>query len=529
MEPAIIDVRNFTIEDYQALKEAMIQAYSSLGGTHWKEDTMSKLINKFPEGQVVVTYNGKVVGCALSIIVDYDKYGDKHTYREITGNFSFETHDPKGDTLYGIEVFVHPDYRGLRLARRLYEARKALCENLNLKAIIAGGRIPKYGMYADTLKPKEYIEKVKQREIYDPTLTFQISNDFQVKKVIKNYLPEDNESRGFATLLIWHNVYHDLGESDLHRKNNIARIGLVQWQMRPYKDLDELLNQVEYFVDAVSDYESDFILFPELFNAPLMGKYNHLACRYAIKELAKYTEPLVEAMSKLAVSYNVNIIAGSMPEIRQGDLYNVSYILQRNGKVDNVSKIHITPSEEYDWHIKGGNEIKVIETDAGKIGVQICYDVEFPEPSRKMAAEGMQILFVPFLTDTQNAYNRVRFCAQARAIENECFVAIAGNVGNLPKVSNMDLQFAQSAVFTPSDFAFPVNGIKAEATPNTEMIVVSDVDLSLLTELHHYGSVQTLKDRRVDLYQMSFADIKDPDKDAINKKVKQVTENKMES
>jgi predicted amidohydrolase len=118
----------------------------------------------------------------------------------------------------------------------------------------------------------------------------------------------------------------------------------------------------------------------------------------------------------------------------------------------------------------------------------------------------MEILFVPFLTDTQNAYNRVRICAQARAIENECFVAIAGNVGNLPKVNNMDLQFAQSAVFTPSDFAFPVNSIKAEATPNTEMIVVSDVDLSLLTELHNYGSVQTLKDRRNDLYQLTFTD-----------------------
>jgi len=195
-----------------------------------------------------------------------------------------------------------------------------------------------------------------------------------------------------------------------------------------------------------------------------------------------------------------------MPEIRDGKIYNVAYVLQRNGKIDSVCKIHITSSEEDGWDIHGGNEIKVFDTDAGKIGVQICYDVEFPEMTRKLAAEGMQILFVPFLTDTQSAYNRVRFCAQARAIENECFVAIAGNVGNLPMVTNMDLQFAQSAVLTPSDFAFPVNGIKAEATPNTEMIVVSDVDLSLLTELHHYGSVQTLKDRRLDIYQLNFSE-----------------------
>ncbi len=112
-------------------------------------------------------------------------------------------------------------------------------------------------------------------------------------------------------------------------------------------------------------------------------------------------------------------------------------------------------------------------------------------------------MFVPFLTDTQNGYTRVRNCAQARAIENECYVAIAGCVGNLPKVNNMDIQFAQSAVFTPSDFSFPTNGVKAEATPNTEMTLIVDVDVDLLKELHNHGSVKILQDRRHDLYQIN--------------------------
>lgn len=504
MSTPIIDVRNLTIDDYKELKAAMVKAYASMGGQYWGEAALNRLISKFPDGQVVITVDEKVVGCALSLIVNMDRFGDNHTYRDITGNYSFETHDPKGDTLYGIEVFVHPDYRGMRLARRLYEARKILCDRLNLKAIIAGGRIPKYGMYADQMSAREYIEKVKKREIFDPILSFQLANDFQVKKVLRNYLPEDEESRGYATLLVWHNVYHIAEQNFLRRKKDIVRIGLVQWQMRPYYELKDFLTQVEYFVDAVSDYQSDFILFPELFNAPLMIRFNNLDSRAAINELAGFTASIVESMSQMAVSYNLNIIAGSMPELRDGKLFNVSYVLQRNGKIDSIPKIHITPSEEYDWNIQGGNEIQVIDTDVARIGVQICYDVEFPEMTRKLAEDGMEILFVPFLTDTQNAYNRVRYCAQARAIENECFVAIAGNVGNLPKVTNVDLQFAQSAVLTPSDFAFPVNGVKAEATPNTEMIVVSDIDLSLLTELHNYGSVQTLKDRRVDLYQLQF-------------------------
>ena len=119
-----------------------------------------------------------------------------------------------------------------------------------------------------------------------------------------------------------------------------------------------------------------------------------------------------------------------------------------------------------------------------------------------MADQGMQILFVPFLTDTQNGYSRVRICAQARAIENECYVVIAGSVGNLPRVHNMDIQYAQSMVFTPCDFSFPTNGIKSEATPNTEMIVIADVDLDLITELHNHGSVKNLKDRRTDIFEL---------------------------
>jgi len=140
----------------------------------------------------------------------------------------------------------------------------------------------------------------------------------------------------------------------------------------------------------------------------------------------------------------------------------------------------------------------------GKVGILICYDVEFPEVGRIMAEQGLEILFVPFLTDTQNGYNRVRHCAQARAIENECYVAIAGSVGNLPRVNNMDIQYAQSAVFSPSDFSFPTNTIVSEATPNTEMTLIVDVNLDLLKELHLNGSVRNLKDRRTDLYTLRW-------------------------
>ena len=133
-----VEVRNLHLSDYRELKQSMIAAYEGWEEAHWQEEHIEKLLELFPEGQICVLVNGKVVGSALSIMVNHAVTDDDHSYREITGNYSFSTHDPEGDVLYGIDVFIHPDYRGLRLGRRLYDARKELCENLNLRAIVAG-------------------------------------------------------------------------------------------------------------------------------------------------------------------------------------------------------------------------------------------------------------------------------------------------------------------------------------------------------------------------------------------------------
>ncbi len=497
-----IELTFLSINDYQELKETMIASYTNMPDSYWKEHHIKSLIDRFKEGQVVIKVNNQIAGCALSIIVDYDSFDDNHTYKDITGNYTFNTHDPNGDVLYGIDIFIKPEFRGLRLGRRLYDYRKELCERLNLKGVAFGGRIPNYHKYSNELSPKEYIEKVRLKEIHDPVLNFQVSNDFHPAKILKNYLEGDDASNEYAVLLEWDNIYYEKKSKKASITKKVVRLGLIQWQMRPYKDFDELMHQAEYFVDAVSGYRCDFALFPEFFNAPLMAENNHLSEPEALRELAKHTPTVVQKFSELAISYNINIISGSMPEIRNDRLYNIGYLCKRDGSIESYEKLHVTPDEAKVWGMERGKQLKVFDTDCGKIGILICYDVEFPELSRLLADEGMDILFVPFLTDTQNGYSRVRNCAQARAIENECYVAIAGSVGNLPKVHNMDIQYAQSMVFTPCDFAFPANGIKAEATPNTEMILIADVDIDLLRQLNQFGSVRNLRDRRKDIYDL---------------------------
>lgn len=188
-----VEISLLSKEDYNELKAAMITSYPNIPNAFWKEDQIQTLLDKFPEGQVTVKVNGRIAGCVLSIVVLSEQFDKTHTYKSITGNYTFNTHNDEGDVLYGIDVFVLPEFRGLRLGRRLYDYRKELCENLNLSRIVFGGRIPNYHEYADEITPRQYIERVKNKEIYDPVLNFQMSNDFHPVRVLKGYL-EDRKS-----------------------------------------------------------------------------------------------------------------------------------------------------------------------------------------------------------------------------------------------------------------------------------------------------------------------------------------------
>ena len=496
-------VRNLQLTDYDDVERIMDVSYAGMGGA-WTRGEFATLLSLFSEGQLCIEDRGTVVAAALTLIIDYSNLERDHSYEDIVSGGSFESHENEGDYLYGIDLFVHRDYRGMRLGRRLYDARKELCEKLNLKGIIVGGRIPGYAEYHSEMTPNEYIRKVKSREIVDKVLTFQLSNDFHPKRAIRNYIPEDKASRSHAVFLVWDNIFYQTRKKHVWGRKSNVRIGIAQWQMRPFQSLEELLQQVEFFVDTVSGYHADLILFPELFNAPLMSRYNQEDPPQAMRHLAEFTERLRNEMLKMAMTYNINIVAGSLPQSVDQKLYNVSFLCRRDGTWDSQYKLHITPDETEYWGLRGGQELKIFDTDIGKVGILICYDVEFPELSRVLADKGMKILLVPFWTDTQNGYLRIRRCAQARAIENECYVAISGSVGNLPKVENMDIQYSQSAIFTPSDFAFPHDAVAAETTPNTEMTLITDIDLDLLKELRKHGSVRNLESRRKDLYRIEW-------------------------
>ncbi len=504
-------VRSATLKDVAQIKALSNKIYS--GVFTYSTAILNGQINNYPEGQFVAEYDGKIVGYCSTIMVPEKKALGAHTWREITGNGYGSTHNATGEYLYGMEVFVDPDYRGLKIGERLYNARKRLCKHLRLKGIVFGGRLPLLGKRIKKCGTVDnYLESVQQKKIRDPIVSFQLRQGFEVLGHLKDYFPNDKESLGYASHMVWYNpevprdyvqdAHQQYGEKPL----NTVRVATVQYQQRSIQSFEEFEQITSYFVDTVADYHADFVVFPELFTLQLLSIENDpIPSDKAVDELTNYTDQIRDLFSKLAIKYNVHIIAGSHPtKMPDGTIQNISFACLRDGSVHQQAKIHPTPNERHWWNIQGGDTLDIIETDCGPIGILICYDSEFPELARHLVDQGALILFVPFCTDERQSYLRVRYSCQARAVENQCYMVLSGNVGNLPRVHNMHIQYAQSCILTPCDFAFARDGIAADTTPNVETIAVADLKLEDLFKSRSSGTVQNLRDRRHDLYSIAW-------------------------
>ncbi len=508
-----LTIRNAVISDVPAVTDLTSRVYAGTGMYGYSEGAVTGQINNFPQGQFVILVDEKVVAYCATFRVSEAVGMKRHTWAEITGNGYASHHDPHGDWLYGMEVCVDPEYRGYRLGQRLYNQRKKLCQSLGLKGIVFAGRLPTLAKRIKKFGTVEaYVDAVQSKQVRDPVLSFQIHNGFEVIGIIPNYLSVDHQSMGYGIHLIWRNpkVPSDMDDKKNKRYGerlpDTVRVGTVQYMQRRVKSFEEFLEIVAYFVDVVADYKGDFVVFPELFTLQLLSiEDQQLSPAESIEALTKYTPKFKEAMRDMALRYNINIIGGSHPtRVESGRVENISYVFLRDGTVHEQPKIHPTPNEDYWWNIEGGNSLKAIQTDCGPIGVLICYDSEFPELARHLTDQGIQILFVPFCTDERQSYLRVRYCCQARAVENQIYVVMSGNVGNLPNVANMDIQYAQSCILTPCDFPFARDGISADTTPNVETVAIADLRPEVLMTARNSGTVKNLRDRRHDLYELHW-------------------------
>jgi len=495
-----LELRPLVQEDFEDVVRLQLACFP--GQEPWTPPQFRSHLREFPEGQLGIFIEGRLVASASSLIIQQDDFRELHNWEAVSGDGTITNHDPDGDTLYGIEIQVDPEFRGMRLARRLYEARKRLVQDRELARIAIGGRIPGYSRYRDEMTAREYVEAVIERRLHDPVLTVQLANGFQLRALIPDYDESDEDSAGYATHLEWTNLDHI---PDRHRQRRAVRpvkLAAVQWQMRQIDHIRDFEQQCRFFVDTAADYESDFVVFPELFTLELLRLLDNRKPEQAIRQLAEYGERYLELFSDLALRNNVNIVAGSTVFVEDDTLFNVAHLFRRDGTLERQKKIHITLPEARWWGVQGGDEIRVFDTDRGRIAILICYDVEFPELVRVAVAAGARIVFVPYNTNDRYGHVRVRTSARARCIENHVYVVTAGCVGNLPFVENADVHYAQSGVYTPLDVGFAWDGIAAETEPNHEALLVHEVDTEQLRRHRLRGATRNWHDRRTDLYRV---------------------------
>jgi len=504
-KPTLV-IRNATLKDIPDIQELSSNVYAQ------HEYTKAELrgqIRHFPEGQFVAAYEDRIVGYCASLVTTERKVMRNHSWREITGNGYCSTHRRNGDYLYGVDIFVDPKYRRMRIGERFYKERMNLCKYFRLKGIVFAGRMPLFRKkYRQVGSPEGYLQAVLDKKIRDPVINFQLRHGFEILGILSDYDPMDRESMGYAVHMVWYNPEVAAQESSKTKKGingtDSLRVAAVQYQQREIRSFEEFKTIITYYIDIVHDYRCDFVLFPELFTLQLLSiESEKLSPEEAILKLTSYTDELKEFFTHLAIKYNINIIAGSHPvKIAKDLIQNISFIFLRDGSIHEQPKLHPTPDEKYWWNMTGGDKLEPIDTDCGTIGVLICYDSEFPELARHLVDQGANILFVPFCTDQRQSYLRVRYCSHARAVENQCYVVLSGNVGNLPRVENMDINYGQSCILTPCDFVFSRDGIAGECEPNVETVIFADLRLNDLFESRSSGSVINFTDRRHDLFSV---------------------------
>ncbi len=275
------------------------------------------------------------------------------------------------------------------------------------------------------------------------------------------------------------------------------RVASLQYFIRPVTSFEQFAEQVSALVETAADYKCHLVVFPEYFTVQLLTLGNiKKPIAEQVNELADHVPRYTELMVGLAKKHSVYIVGGTIPVEEDDSIYNRAFVFGPGGGYGVQGKLHMTRFENEEWFVKASRGLRVFETDFGMMAVAICYDVEFPEMARAAARLGAHILCVPSCTDDRQGFLRVRYCAQARAIENQMYVIHSCTVGSLPMVPAVSLNYGQASILTPSDFAFSRDGILAEGIPNQETMVVGELNLSTILTARDTGTVLPLHDSK---------------------------------
>lgn len=283
-------------------------------------------------------------------------------------------------------------------------------------------------------------------------------------------------------------------------------VAAVQWRFTGVEDPEQWFARARDALAEARTGGAELVVFPEYVGAELLSaEPTVLPPAQAIARSAAWQPALDAFWAEQAQALGLAIVAGSqLTRDGSGRTVNLCTVALPDGSLHHRGKVHPTPNEREVWGLAGADGAEPLEWDGLRFGVAICYDCEFPELPRHLADRGADLLCVPYCTETEAGHWRVRHCAAARAVENQCCVITAGLTGDLPRVHNLDRHWADSAILTPCDLGFPADGVLAAAGPERHAVLVARVDLAALRALRQTGTVRNRADRRQDLYRLHW-------------------------
>lgn len=276
------------------------------------------------------------------------------------------------------------------------------------------------------------------------------------------------------------------------------RIATAQYNIGFLNHWDEYAEKIGGWVREASRHGAKMLLFPEYFSMELASLFQDDVRRSLSKQLDSMQTlwpGFITLFSNQARKHGIYIVAGSYPVLLESGGYrNRSYLFRPNGEHEWQDKLQMTRFENEQWFIGAGDEIKTFDTEFGRIGINVCYDSEFPIIARKQVEAGANLILVPSCTDTLAGYWRVRIGCQARALENQCYVVQSPTVGVAPWSEAVDVNIGAAGVYTPVDYGYPDNGVLAVGELNLTQWVYADIDLASIAQVRGNGQVFNYRD-----------------------------------
>jgi len=276
------------------------------------------------------------------------------------------------------------------------------------------------------------------------------------------------------------------------------RIAAAQYDVAPLADWAGYERRITAWVDEAALAGARLLLFPEYFAmelASLFGPEVPLSLPRQLHAMQELLPGFLALFARLARTHGACIVAGSYPvRLADGSYRNRCHLFHPDGRCVFQDKLQMTRFETEQWHIGAGEALKVFDTAFGRIGINICYDVEFPLLAHRQVVAGADLILVPSCTDTRAGYHRVRLGSRARALENQCFVVQSPTVGDAPWSAAVDRNTGAAAVYAPVDYGFPDDGVLVEGEPDRAQWVFADLDLGALAAVRRHGQVFNFRD-----------------------------------